>query len=834
MHVVLGVWVLGLACYRGSGVADCAVQCGGDGDCSGGQTCDLGAGLCTSGPSCTGVGADADPDGPDGPEPMAAWKAVDVGGRFVCAISGAGRLYCWGDNGHGQLGGQPSEPVPAPREVQLDGSASGGTLDRWIAVSAGDHYACAIAALPAPAPADQGVLYCWGANEFAQAGGDAAFTPRPVVPVDPDKTDWRTVVASTGGTHTCAIDATGTASCWGNNTVGKVAPTRFAEMVVPYATASTWPGTVAIAGGPRSTCRTTDRDLLLCWGASAGEFGVGSCSTVGATALCNEFAPIPGVALTQVALGDNHGCASGTTLGTTRCWGDNGAGQQGDAVNDGAPRITELPLVAGLVAAGSSTCGLDDTGQVRCAGSNRWGELGDDRPLDSRRRRQASLPSAGTGLIAREVSVGGIGNYDATRASATVCAIDTSSRLRCWGDNDHGQLGRGRASSHPVAVEVMLPHDPTDGWTDVAVGATHTCAALGRGNDGARAVFCWGGNEKLQVGTDVVATTSVPRAVVALGDPPFDHHLAHSALASTRDHTCVTTMSERVLCWGDRSNGQFGSTGVTLPQALPLVDETLVGTQLAVGDRTTCVGSPSDALVRPGLCKPAVAEVPACYPSMGSAARDIALLADGYVAVTGLDGGSPLCSATACQGGGFCDEQGTGIYDLDPGDVHVCGVTGGGGSLMCWGDQEALDGTRAVGNVPLPAQAGTIFVDVVAGRATTCAVTSAGTVVCIGANHAGQVGLPARDTPQPYVDPAPVVALPADVCAIPGLALAERHGCVLTLPRIGGNCPVSYDNVVERRLFCWGSNAHGQLGPGVESSAGGAVPKLVLDPLPPL
>src|SRR5262245_54074463 len=77
-----------------------------------------------------------------------------------------------------------------------------------------------------------------------------------------------------------------------------------------------------------------------------------------------------------------------------------------------------------------------------------------------------------------------------------------------------------------------------------------------------------------------------------------------------------------------------------------------------------------------------------------------------------------------------------------------------------------------------------------AGNEHTCAITSAGTLLCWGDNYSGQLGdgtRTNRDTPQEVVGLSDVTAVSA------GLA----HTCA-----ISGN----------GHLQCWGSNSQGQLG----------------------
>src|SRR5262245_59343441 len=65
------------------------------------------------------------------------WRVVSAGGNHTCGIRTSGRLFCWGDDGTGQLGdGGANTDQDTPVEV------AGGATD-WTHLSAGGHHTCA-------------------------------------------------------------------------------------------------------------------------------------------------------------------------------------------------------------------------------------------------------------------------------------------------------------------------------------------------------------------------------------------------------------------------------------------------------------------------------------------------------------------------------------------------------------------------------------------------------------------------------------------------------------------------------------------------------------------
>jgi len=119
------------------------------------------------------------------------------GYAFTCATRTDGTLWCWGDNGYGQLGtGTTYQTAP----VQV------GSTTTWSKVGAGDFTACA--------SRTDGSLWCWGNNMAGQLG-DGTTTSRSTPTRVGTATAWTTGLVV--GYHTCGIRTDGGLWCWGNN-----------------------------------------------------------------------------------------------------------------------------------------------------------------------------------------------------------------------------------------------------------------------------------------------------------------------------------------------------------------------------------------------------------------------------------------------------------------------------------------------------------------------------------------------------------------------------------------------------------------------------------------
>ena len=91
--------------------------------------------------------------------------AISTGSYHSCAVAD-GRVYCWGNNGYGQLGNNTTTDSSVPVAVNTDGVLAGRTV---IAISTGAYHSCAVA---------DGKAYCWGYNGDGQLGNNSTTGSR--------------------------------------------------------------------------------------------------------------------------------------------------------------------------------------------------------------------------------------------------------------------------------------------------------------------------------------------------------------------------------------------------------------------------------------------------------------------------------------------------------------------------------------------------------------------------------------------------------------------------------------------------------------------------------
>ena len=273
-----------------------------------------------------------------------------------------------------------------------DGGCEQRTRSTGTQVAAGHSHSCAV-------KADE-TITCWGSNSNGEADAPAGtFT-----------------AAAAGTTHSCGLKTDGTITCWGSNSDAHLTwggpgttpePAYAGQAEAPSGTF------IAVAAGGYHSCGVKTDGTITCWGSNSA----GQAST-------------PAGNYTAVSAGRDHSCGL-VTDGTIFCWGGYGAHSQ-------APAGTFTAVAAG----GNHSCGIDTDGTVTCWGSNNAG--------------QTTAPTE----TLKSVSAGG--NHS--------CGIDIDGTVTCWGSNSAGQATA-----------------PTGTFTAIAAGESHSC---GIDTDGT--ISCWG------------------------------------------------------------------------------------------------------------------------------------------------------------------------------------------------------------------------------------------------------------------------------------------------------------------------------------------------------
>lgn len=182
---------------------------------------------------------------------------VAAGASHACARTGAGALWCWGENSRGQVGvASGGLPVPTPVEVTLPATTA-------RAIAAARVHTCALGA--------DGVVYCWGENESGQLGFAGPDQSAPHVVALP----MAATAVFTRYDSTCATLVDGRTLCWGANAYGSRGTGDEGSGPTPAAFGAITGATV-VAGAFAVQCAIDGAGALACAGAgSRGALGPG-------------------------------------------------------------------------------------------------------------------------------------------------------------------------------------------------------------------------------------------------------------------------------------------------------------------------------------------------------------------------------------------------------------------------------------------------------------------------------------------------------------------------------------------------------------------------------
>jgi len=351
-----------------------------------------------------------------------------------------------------------------------------------------------------------------------------------------------------GGSHACALTVAGGVRCWGSNGNGQLGDgTRTNRTEPPLFDVLT--GVQAIAVGNDHTCAVTVTGGVRCWGANSnGQLGDGTKT--------ERWSPPTTDVLTGVkaiAAGDRYTCAL-TTAGGVRCWGFNlngqlGVGTDGVGADLSSPPATDaIADIQAISAGGATTCALTNAGGARCWGSGTFGSVG----LGTGGPQQTTPPASD---VLTDVTFIASGN-------GQVCAVMKTGGLRCWGENDYGQVGDGTTTDRYVPSDDILSNVRA-----VAGGSGHTCALTSTGG-----VRCWGD-------PDLLGDGNASSEGEVLSPPATDVLTGITAIASGNrtSQTCALTAAGGVRCWGQIDYANSGTVTVFVDRPTPEYPE-LMGT----------------------------------------------------------------------------------------------------------------------------------------------------------------------------------------------------------------------------------------------------------------
>jgi len=322
---------------------------------------------------------------------------------------------------------------------------------------------------------------------------------------------WSAV--SAGASHTCGLDNTGRAYCWGDNGWRRLGITDSVNQRRPAAV-ETPQHFLSLSSGAEETCALTNDGAAVCWGGA--QPGTPPHSAFGT------------LRLRALNLNGN-GCGIAADS-TAWCWGSNAVGQLGSdrataSRSTGAERVHGPRKWRMLTVGSNFACGVAADGRGWCWGAG--SSLGSATALE-----QSATP----------VPVAGDRTWQSISAGTNhACGIAQGGAVWCWGKAGNGALGNGQNVNQraPVAVSGGLI------FASLAAGYSYTCGLTPAGK-----AYCWGWNENGVLGNGTTRNSLVPS--------PVSGSTVFASLSGGGGHVCGIASSGAVFCWGDNSDGALG------------------------------------------------------------------------------------------------------------------------------------------------------------------------------------------------------------------------------------------------------------------------------------
>ncbi|WP_413581908.1 Ig-like domain-containing protein [Bdellovibrio sp. HCB288] len=435
------------------------------------------------------------------------YTSVTAGFQYTCGITSTNVLKCWGNGAFGML------PLGRLRPA-LNAATSGAP----IVIDSGVSYAQAsvsftgltspsiITGISACALTTDGMLKCWGSNQYGQLANGANSYPSTPVTID----EGATYNSITGNSYVsnfapanCGITSANKLKCWGHNESGTLGDGGFSSQPYPRFIDSA-NNYSKISVGTKSTCAIRTDGKLYCWG--TGYLGNGSSSTQNSPQAIDSSSTY-----SDVSVGDGHTC--GLTGTTIKCWGLNTLYQ----INGTGTTYSSPTAVAGtwsfVKVSGYTTCAIDTSNKLFC-----WG-----------------LEPVSNNYVTSQTAIDASESYSKVAVgSDIVCGITTSGALKCWGAGSNGRLGQGSTTTNRVPTVT----DTGVSYSKIFIIGSRTCG-LTTGN----VLKCWGSWN----GSNVLTPTGMDGT-----DTYIDVGL------STYNLCAISATTNTVKCWGQEFYGENG------------------------------------------------------------------------------------------------------------------------------------------------------------------------------------------------------------------------------------------------------------------------------------
>lgn len=438
-------------------------------------------------------------------------------------------------------------PVSSSGKLLIDGSSpySGGRTnkDRWLSVndpssvsfvvqvSTGGQHTCVLMS--------NSRIKCFGLGSDGQLGygsteslGDQLGEMGNALPFVELGADRYVMQVAAGGAHTCALLDNSQVKCFGRNTHGQLGygdsdnrgddPNEMGDSL-PFVDVGSNRSVMKVAAGGQHTCVLLDNSEVKC-------FGLGSHGQLGYEDMLSRGKQ---------------------------------AGEMGDNLSfvDLGSVATPVDLATGMF----HNCVLMDNDQIKCFGSNYFGQLGYE---------DTDFRGLFAGDMGNNLDFVNLGDSETVEKVATgaghTCVLLASSQVKCFGHGLVGQLGYedwASRGSYPGDMGNYLPYvDLATGVVpvDITTGDSNTCVLA---NIGKMKCFGEGGNNEFDFNHRRVLrgygdTEDRGNEQYEMGDDlPFvdiGSNLSVVYPPIGASHICTLLDNGRIKCFGVGLDGRLG------------------------------------------------------------------------------------------------------------------------------------------------------------------------------------------------------------------------------------------------------------------------------------
>ncbi len=430
----------------------------------------------------------------------------------------------------------------------------------------------------------------------------------------------------------------------------------------------------------------------------------------------------------------------------------------------------------------SQTCAVSLDKKAYCWGGNSRGQLGNDSSSDSSTPVAVSDAGVLSGKPIKQISAGWWHS----------CVIAFDGKAYCWGYNNRGQLGNGSNSNSNVPVAVN-DSGVLSGKTikQISAGREHICAIAFDGK-----AYCWGSNDRGQLGNGSNSNSNVP---VAVNDSGVLSGKDIKQISAGSYHTCAVTSDNKAYCWGASFTGQLGNGSSSNSNVPVAVNDSGVLSgkdirQISAGNYHTCAAASDNK----AYCWGANSN-----GQLGNGSTAYSVKLPVAVNDTGVLSGKAIKRVFA------------GMYNV------TCAMDSDK-KVYCWGKNEYGvfgNGSRDSYKVPVDAyNAGDIsskeIVQVSVGGVHACVIASNYKAYCAGRSYGGLLGN--GFSGDKVEDSAVAVKNTTSTLAsatIRARSLSVAQGLL-------HSCAIATND----RAYCWGRGTYGQLGNGLDDNSDIPVP----------